>query len=675
MSSRFNKVNEYREETSVFYGIDRGEKIPDGYFSDMKNMTSSKYPCLATRSERKSIVYDADIVVPGEPVETVIHSDSVVVACSNGKVMYKDQSIDARGEIRNIISYGNDVYFSPAGVLVDSEGNVSYSHSLIQTVFSVTFCDSASEEINVTVGAKPSAPEGGQYWYDAGNKGLYRYSEATEEWIAVPTMYIKAKVLEGNQSSLNAGDAVRITVGEKEYDSFVSSVFKDSLVFEGVFDSDIISEEIVLTIERRFPVLSYACFFNNRVWGCNYDGNLNEIYASKLGDPLNWYCYRGLSTDSYAVSCGEHGKFTGCSELGDAVVFFKENCIYTIYGTEPSNFQTVKTDCFGVQEGSENSICRINGSLFYKSCHGIMKLSEGSLPVCISQALGADKWSDAVAGTDGRKYYVVMTSLSGEREMFVFDTQYEMWHKEDIPCDSLFAFCNYKNNLLAIGKKSTGESAEPIRKCIKNGPMPDRKKYDDILSYTIDFAKWLAVELMGTLLMQQSFDEIRKTYAENNSMEVSDVSDDVIEYMATYLEIEETSKHIVKMSYVLNEVTCNAYLPVFENVTYKLQDEGRFYWEAKTGIRGFSFSDYKRLKELTVRMKLSSGARCEILVEYDGRREWENIGSFEEDGINTFRIRDRLEKCDTYRLKLQGYGQVVIYSIIETYEEAGNVGF
>lgn len=104
------------------------------------------------------------------------------------------------------------------------------------------------------------------------------------------------------------------------------------------------------------------------------------------------------------------------------------------------------------------------------------------------------------------------------------------------------------------------------------------------------------------------------------------------------------------------------------------QDEGRFRWEAETGIRGLTLSEYKRLKGLDIRMKISSGARCNVLIEYDGRGNWENIGSFEDDGLNTFRIRDRLDRCDSYRLKFQGYGQIVIYNIIEIYEEAGNIG-
>ena len=43
--------------------------------------------------------------------------------------------------------------------------------------------------------------------------------------------------------------------------------------------------------------------------------------------------------------------------------------------------------------------------------------------------------------------------------------------------------------------------------------------------------------------------------------------------------------------------------------------------------------------------------------------------------MKTFRIKDRLDKCNTYRLRFQGYGKMVLYGIGEVYEEAGNIGF
>ena len=66
----------------------------------------------------------------------------------------------------------------------------------------------------------------------------------------------------------------------------------------------------------------------NRLWGCRYGKALNgetvnEIYASKLGDFRNWYCFAGISTDSYTASVGTDGAFTGAVTYMGRPIFFK----------------------------------------------------------------------------------------------------------------------------------------------------------------------------------------------------------------------------------------------------------------------------------------------------------------------------------------------------------------
>ena len=63
--------------------------------------------------------------------------------------------------------------------------------------------------------------------------------------------------------------------------------------------------------ERRVPDLEYLTECDNRVWGCSSSENV--IYACKLGDPTNWFSYRGIAADSYAVTVGSDGPFTGAA--------------------------------------------------------------------------------------------------------------------------------------------------------------------------------------------------------------------------------------------------------------------------------------------------------------------------------------------------------------------------
>ena len=79
------------------------------------------------------------------------------------------------------------------------------------------------------------------------------------------------------------------------------------------------------------PELEYVTENANRVWGCNSKENI--IYSCKQGDPTNWYCYNGIASDSYAVTVGSEGGFTGAATCMGYVLFFKENTIHKIYGS------------------------------------------------------------------------------------------------------------------------------------------------------------------------------------------------------------------------------------------------------------------------------------------------------------------------------------------------------
>jgi len=149
-----------------------------------------------------------------------------------------------------------------------------------------------------------------------------------------------------------------------------------------------------------------------------------------MGDPKNFNCFMNVSTDSYAATIGSDGDFTGaCTHLG-YICFFKEDMLHRVYGSQPSNFTTTSTPCRGVEKGSEKSLVIVNEYLYYKSRTSIC-VYDGSLPSEISAALGETRYTGAVAGALGNKYYVSMADSAGLYHLFVYDTSLGMWHKED----------------------------------------------------------------------------------------------------------------------------------------------------------------------------------------------------------------------------------------------------
>lgn len=149
----------------------------------------------------------------------------------------------------------------------------------------------------------------------------------------------------------------------------------------------------------------------------------------------------GISTDSYSASCGTDGEWTGAITHMGYPLFFKENYLHKVYGSYPANYQIQATECRGVMKGAGKSLAILNEELIYKSRTGICRY-DGSLPVEISQNFGNIKYSGvdieedkvigAVAGTNGKKYFISMKSeVDSKWYLLAYDSEYGIWHKED----------------------------------------------------------------------------------------------------------------------------------------------------------------------------------------------------------------------------------------------------
>lgn len=181
-----------------------------------------------------------------------------------------------------------------------------------------------------------------------------------------------------------------------------------------------------VTIRRSFPDMDFICEHENRLWGCKGD----TVYASKLGDPFNFNVFDGVATDSFAVDVGSAGDFTGCASFLGYACFFKEEHIYKAYGDKPSNFQLMASASLGIEAGSEKSPAIAGEVLFYLSRAGIVAYS-GGIPQSIAAPFGTVRYKNAVGGSDGSRYYVSMEDADGNPHLFVYNTEKNLWHRED----------------------------------------------------------------------------------------------------------------------------------------------------------------------------------------------------------------------------------------------------
>ena len=189
-----------------------------------------------------------------------------------------------------------------------------------------------------------------------------------------------------------------------------------------------------LVLSRTVPEMDYVIECGNRLWGCRAGtdrlGNpVNEIYASKLGDFRNWNCFMGLSTDSYAVTVGTQGPFTGAITYLGNPLFFKEDCLYKIYGSYPAAFHVQSTACRGVAQGGGESLAIVGETLFYKSPMGVCAY-DGSLPAEVGRNLGFDPLEGGVGAGFGGKYFLSLQEHTGTDALYVYDKLLGQWHRE-----------------------------------------------------------------------------------------------------------------------------------------------------------------------------------------------------------------------------------------------------
>lgn len=253
-------------------------------------------------------------------------------------------------------------------------------------------------------------------------------------------------------SQFNAGDAVTISGcklhPENNLTVIIREIDGDKLYFEeNTFtlpaDADSYTEQGLLKVERSVPNMLYLCENENRLWGCSD----TTIYCSKLGDIFNWNVYDGLEDGSWTLEPGSSGRFTGCVSYGGYPVFFKEDHIYKVYGSGPSSYQVLGSATLGLQDGCAGSLAVAGETLFFLGRNGIIAYT-GGIPHPVGAPFGAERFTDAVAGSDGLRYFVSMQGEDGHHSLYVYDTQHGLWHKEDNTHATHFA--RYGGNLYML---------------------------------------------------------------------------------------------------------------------------------------------------------------------------------------------------------------------------------
>ena len=476
--SNRNGLKNTRNMLRVFGGLNETYSCTEAEYSAGINFSARNFPALSTRLPRRKLREEAGL-------NGMYHLNGLLTVCGRDLVYTPDDAdemeVTLKDAVENgkktLVGIGTKILIFPDKLAFDT---ASRKVSALGAVWSgknasVEFapCDAEGKvyEVSGCGPAEPDKPTDGQLFLRvedpekpwSSESTLEVYSEASGNWSAVVLDYCRISA-KGVGTDFAAEDTVTLTGSAAEQAGQWNELDGDRIVYDAGADAlrvkadpggewfygrltrtgaavrwvsldgsvsrEFVSAEVV-ELERRVPDMDYLTECDNRVWGCSNKENV--IYACKLGDPTNWFSYRGIAADSYAVTVGSDGPFTGAATCMGYALFFKENTLHKLYGSKPSDFQLSSLRCRGVARNAAHSLCVLNETLYYLSSDGVMAW-DGSIPAKVSAALDAGRLANvkqAVGGAlDGRYYLHV--SRENEVRLLVYDTERGLWHEEDV---------------------------------------------------------------------------------------------------------------------------------------------------------------------------------------------------------------------------------------------------
>ncbi len=168
----------------------------------------------------------------------------------------------------------------------------------------------------------------------------------------------------------------------------------------------------------------------------------------------------------------------GLTAYGGHIIYFKQNAMFELYGTDPVNFSLL---CLSRDIGciAQASLVEIGGVLYFTGADGVYRYSGGALPKKISfpiqtyiENMDRERAEWIAAGSDGERYYLALPQKDGSTGVFAYDTRLGEWFAEDtIP---LTAFTAFGGRLYAASADGTvyafGGGTEKVRWYRISGP-------------------------------------------------------------------------------------------------------------------------------------------------------------------------------------------------------------
>lgn len=477
-----NKIAKRVLCTNTFKGLCAKDYVPDGMLADLKNISFGSYPVASSRGVRGITTAQQGI--------TALNGDTHLYYVVNNTLVTEQGTFPLPLEAdtkRQIVIMGAYVFVFPDKVYINTaqqsptleylENFFSNANATKLAVFKIPYDFDWTKNKHVgVIGADPdkSAPQASGY-PQIGDIIIGTYSTPTTlyqcvaidenytitKWTEINNYYLAIFAYDENENNIPiqgfcegdvaeispvAGTSIggayyiennitrKVTVnGEEQLHKGIVINCKtdsDSLGVKSDFPLTTYFDGSGFSVKRTVPDMDMVMGCNGRLWGCSSKNH--EIYSSALGNPQVWQDYSNSANASFALTVAGDGDFTGCAFYKSYIMFFKEQCVYKIYGTKPANYTLTQQELYGVEKGAEASVKIVDDMLYFKSTNGIYSYN-GAGAVRVSENLGDTKYIGGIAGAENYLYYLCTTTQNGDRALLVYDTVRGIWTKQDCP--------------------------------------------------------------------------------------------------------------------------------------------------------------------------------------------------------------------------------------------------